>query len=134
MDMNIMMDPVPLYPNLYHPFKRHKTMDLKRRAKHYSRTSRPTRYFIIDFGLSRQYDPADGPPLEYPIWGGDKTVPEFQVSDEACDPFPTDIYYLGNMIRLNFLQVCFKFIRIRALNILSFDHRNIPIVGFLCLL
>ena len=104
MDLNIMLDPTPLYPNLYHPLVPFLTKDLKSWAKHYSRTTHPPRYYLIDFGLSRQYDPKNGPPQEYPIWGGDKTVPEFQNSDEVCDPFPTDIYYLGNMIRENFVS------------------------------
>lgn len=30
-------------------------------------------------------------------------MPEFQDSDDQRDPFPTDIYYLGNMIRQNCL-------------------------------
>jgi len=43
--------------------------------------------------------------LEYPIMGGDKSVPEFRTGGgEACNPFPTDVYYLGNMIREHFLQ------------------------------
>ena len=33
------------------------------------------RYFLIDFVLSRQYEPADGPPLDIPIQEGDKTAP-----------------------------------------------------------
>ena len=105
MDLNIMMDPVPMFPKLYHPLSKISSMDLKGYAKYYSRTLRPTKYYLIDFGLSRRYRPEDGPPREYPIWGGDKTVPEFQHSDDPCDPFPTDIYYLGNMIRENFLKV-----------------------------
>ncbi|KAI0786629.1 hypothetical protein C8Q75DRAFT_808160 [Abortiporus biennis] len=47
-------------------------------AKHYTRTAHPTKYYIIDFGLSRQYDPRNGPPLELPIPGGDKSVQEFK--------------------------------------------------------
>ncbi|KAL6303556.1 hypothetical protein BKA93DRAFT_336395 [Sparassis latifolia] len=89
---------------MYHPQAELQTPDLKAITKHYMRTAHPTRYYLIDFGLSRKYNPDDGPPREHPIWGGDKTVPEFQKSDDPCDPFPTDIYYLGNMIREDFLQ------------------------------
>lgn len=104
MNLNIMLDPTPLYPRLYHPIRDWRSMDFKTKPKHYSRTSKPTKYYFIDFGLSRKYEPDAGPPLEFPILGGDKTVPEFQNSDEACNPFPTDIYYLGNLIREDFLQ------------------------------
>jgi len=31
-------------------------------------------------------------------------VPEFHKSSDACNPFPTDVYYLGNLIRKDFLQ------------------------------
>ncbi|KAF8870843.1 kinase-like domain-containing protein [Infundibulicybe gibba] len=73
-------------------------------VSHFTRTQRPVKYYFIDFGISRHYEPSEVPPLEDPIWGGDKTVPEFQFSDGPCDPFPTDIYYLGNLIRTEFLM------------------------------
>ncbi len=57
-------------------------------------------------GLSRQYDPANGPPLEKPLRGGDKSAPEHKDLQTACDPFPTDVYYLGNLVREQFIQVC----------------------------
>ncbi|KDQ55741.1 hypothetical protein JAAARDRAFT_37166 [Jaapia argillacea MUCL 33604] len=103
-DCNIMLDPTELLPSGYHPVDINKKPDLSGRPKAYTRTQRPTKYYLIDFGISRRYNPEDGPPLEYPIWGGDKTVPEFQKSDEKMDPFPTDVYYLGNLIREDFIQ------------------------------
>lgn len=72
-----MMDALPLYPVPYHPDNIHSTRDLRREAKHLTRTQQPVNYFITDFGMSKRYDPADGPPLEKPLWGGDHTVPEF---------------------------------------------------------
>jgi len=104
MNQNIMLDPKPLYPELYHPRVIDWTRDLSRPAKYHTRTTHPTQYYFIDFGLSRRYDPADGPPREAPILGGDKSVPEFRRTKEPCDPFPTDIYYLGNLVREDFLQ------------------------------
>ncbi|OCH93150.1 hypothetical protein OBBRIDRAFT_749934 [Obba rivulosa] len=104
MGPNIMMDPKPLYPDMYHPLSSHLKRDYSGPAKHYTRTKRPTRYLYIDFGISRKYSAEENSPLEDPIWGGDKTVPEFHRSNDPCDPFPTDIYYLGNMIREYFLK------------------------------
>ncbi|KAJ7670462.1 hypothetical protein B0H17DRAFT_1162153 [Mycena rosella] len=75
--------------------------DCSDKAKFYNRTQRPPKYYLIDFGLSRKYPTRDPPPLEPPIIGGDKTVPEHQRAD-PCDPFPTDIYVLGNMILRKF--------------------------------
>lgn len=100
-----MMDAAPLYPEPYHPVKTYMKRDFSGEAKHFTRTQRPTRYYWVDFGLSRRYNPQDGTPMEAPIWGGDKTVPEFQISNEPRNPFPTDIYYLGSLIRETFIQV-----------------------------
>ena len=74
-------------------------------VKKYTRTWRPPRYLLIDFGLSRLYDPANGPPLDYPLRGGDKSAPEHQGPKMLCNPFPTDVYYLGNLVREDYIQV-----------------------------
>jgi len=90
---------------MFHLMSPHATRDYKGFAKHYTRTARPTKYYLIDSGLSRKYNPEDGPIREEVIFGGDKTVPEFQGNNhEPQDPFPTDIYYIGNMVRDDFLQ------------------------------
>ena len=111
MNLNIMMDPRNMYPDMFHPRLTLKSRDWKGWAKYYSRTARPTKYYIIDFGLSLKFNPDDGPAMACPIEGGDKTVPEFQERSGWYDrdPFPTDVYYIGNMIREDFLQVCVYF-------------------------
>ncbi|KAG2126000.1 uncharacterized protein EDB93DRAFT_1189164 [Suillus bovinus] len=103
MSRNIMMDAKDLYPEPYHPVQPHMKRDFSGYAKHFTRTQRPPKYYLIDFGLSRRYDATEENPLEYPIFGGDKTVPEFQKNPNVpMNPFPTDIYYLGNVIREQF--------------------------------
>ncbi|PBK71978.1 hypothetical protein ARMSODRAFT_1016965 [Armillaria solidipes] len=63
------------------------------------------RYYLIDFGHSRRYDPADSIPHERDLRVGDKSAPEHCNPDELlCNPFPTDIYYLGNLLREYFLD------------------------------
>jgi hypothetical protein len=57
---------------------------------------------LIDFGLSQRYSSRDE--LDEPLRGGDKTAPEHQLG-RLCNPFHTDIYYLGNLIRERFLNV-----------------------------
>jgi hypothetical protein len=42
--------------------------------------------------------------LDEPLRGGDKTAPEHRRGGQ-CNPFRTDIYYLGNLIREQFMQV-----------------------------
>ncbi|EED86080.1 predicted protein [Postia placenta Mad-698-R] len=92
------------FMHVHHVAHRDMNRDFTGTARHYSRTERPTKYYYVDFGLSRKYSPDEYPPRELPILGGDKSVPEFQGEgyDEAVDPFPTDIYYLGNLIRMAF--------------------------------
>ncbi|KAN0128834.1 Protein kinase-like domain containing protein [Lactarius tabidus] len=104
---NIMLDPSGMYPDSFHPVDPRKSKDFCRKLKGYSRTRRPTRYLLIDFGLSRFYDPADGPPLDKPLRGGDKSAPEHRDRETPCNPFPTDVYYLGNLVREYYMQVWF---------------------------
>ncbi|PSR72684.1 hypothetical protein PHLCEN_2v11446 [Hermanssonia centrifuga] len=87
--LNIMMDPKPLYPIMYHPAEDDMKQDFSGRVKHLTRTAHPVKYYWIDFGLSRKYDPDGPPPLETDFISGDKTIPEFQGQDKAYDPFPT---------------------------------------------
>lgn len=105
MDLNIMMDPRDMFPQGYHPTAIIFDPQRKGAAPFFTRTVSRPKYYLIDFGLSRMYDPKDGEPKEDIIFGGDKSVPEFQGSLEPLNPFPTDIYYLGNMIRMSFLLV-----------------------------
>src|ERR1700761_3641582 len=101
-----MLDPTNMYPDSFHPVAMGRSKDFRHKVKGYSRTRRPTRYLLIDFGLSRQYDPANGPPLDEPLQGGDRTAPEHQDGKTPCNPFPTDVYYLGNLVRQHYIQVC----------------------------
>jgi hypothetical protein len=100
-----MLDPHELYPESFHPVLTHRTRDLSREAKHLSRSEHPPKYFLIDFGLSRRYQPEERPPSEGIIRGGDRSAPEHQGSLRSCDPFPTDVYYIGNLVRQDFLNV-----------------------------
>lgn len=102
-----MYDPYDMYPDGFHPTSINRKKNWKGRAKHHTRTQRPPKYYLIDFGISRKYDPTVGPPRELPLKGGDKSAPEHQgdAYNVPCDPFATDIYYLGNLICVQFLRV-----------------------------
>ncbi|EMD33666.1 hypothetical protein CERSUDRAFT_56679 [Gelatoporia subvermispora B] len=105
--LNVMMDPEPMFPNLFHPMAPKKNRKYSGKARHFSRTRRPTKYYLIDFGLSRTFDADNPAPRELPIIGGDKTVPEHKGRRyyEACDPFAADVYCVGNLIRTHVLPV-----------------------------
>ncbi|KAF7316353.1 Protein kinase domain-containing protein [Mycena indigotica] len=100
--LNVVQDPTRLFPSGYHPVITWQDPTARRDAHHITRTECWPQYFVIDFGLSRQYDPAEGPPLEYVIVGGDKSPPEYR-THQLCNPFPTDIYCLGNLLKKYFL-------------------------------
>jgi hypothetical protein len=100
-----MMDPTKLYPESFHPWKQRYNRGYNGKAKHHMRTQYPPKYYLIDFGISSRYEADEVNPRERPIWGGDKTVPEFQKSNAPQDPFPTDIYYVGNMMKIDCLEV-----------------------------
>ncbi len=102
--MNIMMDASTLLSDPPHPTFPNRSYDYKRKLRRYTRTQYPPRYYFIDFGLSRLYSPEESSPKEYPVLGGDKTVPEFRDMSKPHNPFCTDIYYLGNFIREDFLE------------------------------
>jgi hypothetical protein len=97
-----MLDPSEMYPNGFHPRKIDRNRNLKGAAKAYTRTQRPPVYYFIDFGLSRQYISRDV--MDEPLRGGDKSAPEHR-SGLRCNPFHTDIYYIGNLVRREFMKV-----------------------------
>src|ERR1700733_3381150 len=100
-----MFDAAPMYPEGFYPHFSYqdKRPDFKGRARYYARTQRPPKYYWIDFGISTQYDSVSSRFLEHRIWGGDRSVPEFQDNEGPHDPFPTDVYYIGNLIKLYFI-------------------------------
>ncbi|EAU86555.1 other/AgaK1 protein kinase [Coprinopsis cinerea okayama7 len=72
-----------------------------------------TRYYLIDFGLSRCYDLGSSP-LEIHHEGTDFSVPEFSTL-QPYDPFPVDVYCLGNFLRHEFLETRTGFAFLRPL-------------------
>ena len=97
-----MFDPSEMYPEGFHPIQMNRKRNFKGSAERYTRTERPPRYYLIDFGLSRRYTSRDV--LDEPLRGGDRSAPEHQ-GRRLCNPFHTDIYYLGNLVREEFIQV-----------------------------
>ncbi|KAG6871490.1 hypothetical protein C0995_004116 [Termitomyces sp. Mi166 len=103
---NIMAGTVSLFNVPPHPAQRFMRLDYRGRVSvSSSRTKKPVKYYLIDFGLSKVYRPEDAPYLRQPPWGGDKTVPEFFFPNAPpCDPFAVDVYCIGNSIREDYLD------------------------------
>jgi hypothetical protein len=99
---NLMFDPSEMYPEGFHPIQMSRNRNFKGSARRYTRTERPPRYYLIDFGLSRRYTSRDV--FDEPLRGGDRSAPEHQ-DGRLCNPFHTDIYYLGNLVREEFMRV-----------------------------
>ena len=91
-----------MYPKGFHPVKRNRNRDFKGKATAYTRTQRPPRYLLIDLGLSRRYPTRDI--TDEPLHGGDRSAPELK-SRKWSNPFHTDIYYIGNLVRDEFMKV-----------------------------
>lgn len=103
---NIMMDASPMYPEGWHFSyigEGDMTRDFSKPAVPLSRTMAPTpvKYYFVDFGIAVIFDNSDEPHLIEPVLSGDRTAPELQGDKEfqPTDPFPTDVYYIGNTIR-----------------------------------
>ncbi|KAF8829573.1 hypothetical protein HHX47_DHR3000455 [Lentinula edodes] len=100
---NMAMEANSMFIRQYHPMAPKKRYDWNGRALHFSRTRRPPRYYLIDFGCSRMYDPSQPRPLEYSLKSGGYIPPE-GLADMPCDPFATDVFFLGNLMRTSFLD------------------------------
>ncbi|PPR05938.1 hypothetical protein CVT24_006660 [Panaeolus cyanescens] len=71
------------------------------------RTQRPPRYFLIDFGISIRFPASETEPQAIRQLAGDLSVPELidpETYHDPYNPFPTDVYYLGNVIRRTFMR------------------------------
>ncbi|TFK64547.1 hypothetical protein BDN72DRAFT_802046 [Pluteus cervinus] len=106
---NIMMDASGMYPEGWHISDPDlapgpSSLAKGKAAKRLTRTEQPPTYYFIDLGISRRYDPSDTSPSEPIIRGGDKSPPEHENPTGLCNPFPADVYYIGNVIRLLFLD------------------------------
>jgi hypothetical protein len=97
---NIMFDAPGMYPNGFHRAKTDRNTNFTTETS--TRTQRPPIYYLVDFGLSCQYASRDV--LDEPVRGGDESAPEHR-SQRRSNPFHTDIYYLGNLVRKEFMEV-----------------------------
>jgi hypothetical protein len=104
-----MMDPSPLFYNGYHPVYPSFRKDYRSRSRTKQRTAAPVKYYLIDFGESKYYNPETGPPLDRPGRTQDHTIPEYDLPG-LHNPFLTDVYMIGNMIQSHVLTVSIAFL------------------------
>ncbi|KAJ7028523.1 kinase-like domain-containing protein [Mycena alexandri] len=140
---NIMMTSRGMYPDGFHPQYQTSSLDMKKSVTHsMTRTQRPPKYYFIDFGISVRLN-AEERRSALPIVGADQTVPEYQNDGhvDPQDPFATDIYFLGNLIREEFLdgqsdpryqispgRVGFEFMRSLVTDMVNVDPTKRPTI------
>jgi hypothetical protein len=100
-----MLDPSGLYPTPFHPVLMDRTRDIRSKVRPLARSECSVKYYWIDFGIACKYRPEERPPSEKIVKGADKSPPEHKDTQGRCDPFLTDVYYAGNLVRKNFLEV-----------------------------
>ncbi|KAF6751414.1 kinase-like domain-containing protein [Ephemerocybe angulata] len=100
---NVMMDASGMYPQGFHPINNLRSVDFEHWIPHkYTRTEKPPRYYIIDFGLSKHIEEGESPlPMRA---GTDITAPEYLDKSKTVNAFYIDVYCVGNMIRQEFLD------------------------------
>jgi hypothetical protein len=75
---------------------------IRKAKQRFTRTQLEPRYYLADFGLSRQYTPRNAPDSSSRTH--DMLTPETRL-DGFNDPFSMDVYCLGNLVRENFVRV-----------------------------
>ena len=94
---NFMIESEKMFPEGFHFKNDLRKPDLSGPAKFYTRTQRPSKYFIIDFGMARRYGSDNDSPLE-PTILKDKAV-------QLQNPYQVDVYLAGELVRQVFLDV-----------------------------
>jgi len=92
-----------MYPDGWHPSARSWDRQGQNRAKFSPRhKSGGVVYYFVDFGISRVYR-ANHEKVVDDCNGSDREVPEFETK-APYDPFPADVFILGNLYRKTFTQ------------------------------
>ncbi|KAF8494058.1 hypothetical protein JB92DRAFT_1154764 [Gautieria morchelliformis] len=108
---NITMDAIKPFPNGFLPIDIVCEYKRDRFARHWTRTEHPPEYLLIDFGLSRFYVPKHARHWIFLFVVSIELHPRVQADkyNEHSNPFATDIYHVGNMIKMVFVDVRFGF-------------------------
>ncbi|KAL5530908.1 hypothetical protein ACEPAG_3784 [Sanghuangporus baumii] len=100
---NIMMDGDPLYPKGFHPSLPMLDASGKKARPRRRRNAHGVKYYFVDFGISSQFDGTEETRLVTGRDGLDKDVPELH-QYVPYDPFPVDIFILGNLFRKELIR------------------------------
>lgn len=99
-----MMDGEILFPKGFHPCLPTVDANGKTARPRRRRDTSGVKYYFTDFGLSSRFETNEGPRLVRGEDGLDQEVPELHQS-EPYNPFPVDIFILGNLFRKELTEV-----------------------------
>jgi len=102
--LNIMLDSISMCPESFHPVEVNRSAKLSSKGQTvFTNTTTdkvsPYRLWTVSLVSSCQWA------TDKPYRGGDESAPEHQDRVTPCNPFPTDVYYLGNLVREEYMQV-----------------------------
>ncbi|KAF8885559.1 kinase-like domain-containing protein [Gymnopilus junonius] len=92
---NLMMEADKMFPEGFHPRRDLRKGDLSGPAKFYTRTQCPSKYFLIDLGMSRQYESGNDPAPEAAMVGEEVRMQT---------PFQADVCLAGELVREIFID------------------------------
>ena len=99
-----MMDGAILFQKGFHPCLPMTDASGKIARPRRRRDTSGVKYYFTDFGLSSRFETNEGPRLVRGEDGLDQEVPELHQS-EPYNPFPVDIFILGNLFRKELTEV-----------------------------
>lgn len=106
------MDGSLLYSEEFHPSRLDHDSKGRRKIKAKLRMYvEPIKYYFIDFGISLKYGPNE-PHEAVGHDGQDQELPELHKDIKYYDPFPADVFILGNLYKRNFTKVFIPYIEI----------------------
>lgn len=125
--LNIMMDGSELYPEGFHPVVPSLKLNYRDLAPELRRRDvSNVKYLFTDYGVSSRFDDPSAPRLVLGTECQDRTVPELSRTI-PYDPFPVDVYTLGNVYREALLEVSTTSL---PLSISDHSPRHISILRF----
>ncbi|TCD70350.1 hypothetical protein EIP91_003702 [Steccherinum ochraceum] len=141
--MEFMVDPSPLYPDMFHPNVPSRSRNLQHRAERTTRTRQPPRYYFTDFAYAAKYEqgaPRQATPVPISTYSErdrEMIPPEFRGyrpgdSMPLRDPFPADVFCLGMMVRTKFVEAYsgLEFLRRLADDMTVLDPSQRPTMDF----
>ena len=100
-----MMDGTPLFPDGFHPAAQDLKPSALGPAKYRQRCNvTGIKYYVVDFGQSSQFGDSTQPRLVRGTMIQDHDPPELS-NETPYDPFPVDVFTLGNLYKKELLQV-----------------------------